>query len=104
MSDFPRPIAGGNAGDGLPLVLGDDSVVGDLFTGASAAHVLDWDGDGQHEIVASGGNGDIYSYRIVDFLADGTPIVDRGMQWGEVSRALHRNERDKGLVGTIAVV
>ena len=104
MSDFPRPIAGGNTGDGLPLVLGDDTVVGDLFTGASAAHVLDWDGDGQHEIVASGGNGDIYSYRIVDTLADDTPIVDRGMQWGEVSRALHRNERDKGLVGTIAVV
>ncbi len=104
MSDFPRPIAGGNAGDGLPLVLGDDTVVGDLFTGASAAHVLDWDGDGQHEIVASGGNGGIYSYRIVDSMADGTPIVDRGMQWGEVSRALHRNERDKGLVGTIAVV
>ena len=44
MSDFPRAIAGGNSGDGSPLVLGDDSVVGDLFTGASAAHVLDWDG------------------------------------------------------------
>lgn len=104
MSDFPRRIAGGNRGDGSPLVLGDDTVVGDLFTGASATHVVDWDGDGQREIVASGGNGDIYSYRFVDTLADGTPIVDRGLQWGEVSRALHRNERDRGLVGTIAVV
>jgi hypothetical protein len=34
---------------------------------------------------------------------DGTPMVDRGLQWGEVSRALHRNERDAGLVGTISV-
>ena len=104
MNDFPRAIAGGNSGDGSPLVLGDDSVVGDLFTGASAAHVLDWDGDGQIEVVASGGNGNIYSYKIIDSLPDGTPVVDRGLQWGEVSRALHRNERDKGLVGTIAIV
>jgi hypothetical protein len=37
------------------------------------------DGDGQREIVASGGNGNNYSYRIVDALADGTPIVDRGI-------------------------
>ena len=80
MSDFPRPIRGGNDGDGSPLVLGDENVIGDLFTGGSAAHVVDWSGDGQRQIVASGGNGDIYSYRIVDSLVDGTPIVDRGLQ------------------------
>ena len=80
VSDFPRPIAGGNTGDGLPLVLGDDTVVGDLFTGASAAHVLDWDGDGQHEIIASGGNGGIYSYRIVDSMADGPQGTERESQ------------------------
>ena len=47
MTDFPRPLAGDNAGDGSPLVLGDDSVVGDLFTAATSVHVVDWDGDGQ---------------------------------------------------------
>ena len=104
MTDFPRPLAGDNAGDGSPLVLGDDSVVGDLFTAATSVHVVDWDGDGQPEIVASGGNGDIYSYNIIDSLVDGTPIVDRGLQWGEVSRALHRNERDRGLIGAVAAV
>ena len=103
MSAFPRPIAGSNSGDGSPLVLGDESVVGDLFTGGSQVQVLDWDGDGEREIVASGGNGDIYSYKIIDAIADGTPIVDRGLQWGRVSRALHRNERDDGLVGNITV-
>ena len=104
MADFPRPIAGANTGDGSPLVVGDDRVVGDLFTGASCVHVLDWDGDGRCQLVASGGNGDIYSYSFVDSLADGTPMVDRGLQWGQVSRALHRNERDRGLVGAIATV
>ena len=104
MTEFPRPIAGNNSGDGSPLVLGDENVVGDLYAGASAVHVLEWDADGQREVVASGGNGNIYSYRIVDKMTDGTPIVDRGLQWGEVSRALHRNERDAGLVGTIAAV
>jgi hypothetical protein len=99
---FPQPIAGNNSGDGSPLVLGDESVIGDLFAGGSAVQVVDWDADGEREVVVSGGNGDIYSYKIIDAIADATPIVDRGLQWGRVSRALHRNERDEGLVGTIA--
>jgi hypothetical protein len=103
MTKFPRPIAGNNSGDGSPLVLGDESVIGDLFTGSGPVQVLDWDADGEREIVATGGNGDIYSYKIVGSIADGTPIVDRGLQWGRVSRALHRNERDEGLVGNVAV-
>ena len=36
VSDFPRPIAGGNAGDGLPLVLGDDTTDVDAFEAARA--------------------------------------------------------------------
>ena len=103
MTKFPRPIAGNNSGDGSPLVLGDESVIGDLFTGSGPVQVLDWDADGEREIVATGGNGDIYSYKIVGSIADGTPIVDRGLEWGRVSRALHRNERDEGLVGNVAV-
>ena len=104
MSEFPRPVAGSNAGDGSPLVLGDETATGDLFTGAREVHVVDWDGDGEREIVASGGNGEINSFRIVDFLSDGTPLVDRGLQWGEVSRAPHRNEWDRGLVGVVEAV
>ena len=103
MTTFPRPIQAGNAGDGSPLVLGDESVIGDLFAGGSAVRVLDWDADGEPEVVVTGGNGDIYSYKFIGEIADGTPIVDRGLQWGEVSRSLHRNERDKGLVGAVVV-
>jgi hypothetical protein len=101
VSEFPQPLTGNNSGDGSPLVLGDERAVGDLFFGGSAVQVLDWDADGECEIVVSGGNGDICSYKIIDAIADGTPIVDRGMQWGRVSRALHRNERDEGLVGSL---
>ncbi|MYB50015.1 MAG: hypothetical protein F4X72_12245, partial [Dehalococcoidia bacterium] len=103
MTTFPRPIQAGNAGDGSPLVLGDENVIGDLFAGGSAVRVLDWDADGEPEVVVTGGNGDIYSYKFIGEIADGTPIVDRGLQWGEVSRSLHRNERDKGLVGAVVV-
>ena len=103
MTTFPHPIPASNAGDGSPLVLGDENVIGDLFAGGSAVRVLDWDADGEPEVVCTGGNGNMYSYKIIGEIADGTPIVDRGLQWGEVSRALHRNERDKGLVGSIVV-
>ena len=103
MTTFPHPIPAGNAGDGSPLVLGDENVIGDLFAGGSAVKVLDWDADGEPEVVVTGGNGDIYSYKFIGEIADGTPIVDRGLRWGVVSRSLHRNERDKGLVGTVVV-
>ena len=103
MTTFPRQIAAGNSGDGSPLVLGDESVIADLFTGGSAVCVVDWDGDGECEIVVTGGNGSIFSYKIVGAIRDGTPIVDRGMEWGRVSRAPHRNERDEGLVGVVSV-
>ena len=105
MAEYPRPIESCNAGDGSPLVLGDENQIGDMHSPndpTSTVHVVDWNGDGEPELVCSGN--EIYVYRFIDALSDGTPIVDRGMQWGEVSRALHRNERDKGLVGTIAVV
>ena len=42
MTTYPHPIPASNAGDGSPLVLGDESVIGDLFAGGSAVKVLDW--------------------------------------------------------------
>ena len=103
MTTFPRQIAAGNCGNGSPLVLGDESAIGDLFTGGSSVCVVDWDGDGEREIVVTGGNGSIFSYKIIGAIPDGTPIVDRGMEWGNVSRAPHRNEWDQGLVGVVSV-
>ena len=73
MTTFPHPIPAGNAGDGSPLVLGDENVIGDLFAGGSAVKVLDWDADGEPEVVVTGGNGDIYSYKFIGEIADGTP-------------------------------
>jgi hypothetical protein len=101
MSEFPRPIEGGNSGDGSPLVVGDENVVGDLFCPEGQIHLLDWDGDGERELVISGG--EIFAYKFVDSMPDGTPIVDRGMRWGVVSRRNHLNELDQGLVGAVAM-
>ncbi len=103
MTTFPRQIAAGNCGDGSPLVLGDESIIADLYTGGSSVCVVDWDGDGEREIVVTVGNGGISSYKIFGAVQDGTPIVDRGMEWGRVSRAPHRNEWDEGLVGVVSV-
>ena len=102
MSEFPRPVEGGNSGDGSPLVLGDDDVIGDLFCASWTVHVLDWDGDGERELVCSGGTGDVYAFKFVDSMPDGTPVLDRGMRWGLISRHLHRNENDRGLTGGVA--
>lgn len=101
MSEFPRPIDGGNSGDGSPLVVGDENVIGDLFCPEGQIHLLDWDGDGERELVISGG--EIFAYKFVDSMPDGTPIVDRGMRWGVVSRRNHLNELDQGLVGAVAM-
>ncbi len=100
MSAFPRPVEGGNLGDGSPLVLGDENVIGDLHAPcdpSSTIHVLDWDGDGEPELVTSGN--DIYAHKFVDTLPDGTPIVDRGRRWGVISRSAQRDESDEGLTG-----
>ncbi len=96
---FPRPIEAGNEGNGFPLVLGDPEEIGDLYL--SPVHVLDWDGDGKKELV---GNGvwDLFSFFPQGALPDGTPIVDRGLRWGEVSRSPQREEEtDVGLCGKI---
>ena len=102
MSEFPRPIEGGNSGDGQPLRLGDGNKIGDLFSAPATVHILDWDGDGEREVVASIRTGDIYTFRFVDSMPDRTPIVERGMRWGLLSRQPHRNENDKGLTGGVA--
>ena len=101
MSEFPRPVEGNNSGDGAPLVVGDENAIGDLFTPESQVHLLDWDGDGERELVISGN--EILVYKFVDSMADGTPIVDRGMRWGLLSRRSHLNEKDQGLVGAVAM-
>ena len=62
MVNFPSPAKGGNSGNGDPLILGDQDVIGDLFTPASCIDVLDWDGDGKAELVSSGGTGNIIVY------------------------------------------
>ncbi|MEE2659840.1 MAG: hypothetical protein VX733_15125 [Candidatus Latescibacterota bacterium] len=104
MSDYPRRIEASNEGDGSPLVLGHEGL-GDLHTPCdptSTVHVLDWDGDGSAELVCSGN--DVFVYRFVDALPDGTPVVDRGLRWGTMSRQPQRNENDEGLTGFILAV
>jgi hypothetical protein len=103
MNEYPRPIEGGNSGDGSPLVLGDKNAIGDLFCPSNTLRIVDWDGDGERELVCSGGTGDIYSFKFVDAIMDGTPIVDRGLRWGELARNNHRNDNDSGLTGSVAV-
>jgi hypothetical protein len=102
MPGYPHPIEGSNVGDGSPLVLGTEDIVADLHTPCDptvTVHVLDWDGDGQQEMVCSGN--DIFSYKFVDSLPDGAPIVDRGMRWGLMSRYPQRNSINDGLTGYI---
>ena len=55
MVNFPSPAVAGNSGNGDPLILGDQDAIGDLFTPGSALEILDWDGDGNAELVSSGG-------------------------------------------------
>ena len=99
MTDFPRPIEGGNDGDGMPLLLGDPDQIGDLYAGGGGVAVLDWDGDGTNEVVVVGQ--ELFTYRLTDTLADGTPVVDRGLRWGEVSRTPQRDENDAGVCGSL---
>ena len=99
MTDFPRPIEGGNEGDGMPLLLGDPDQIGDLYAGGGGVAVLDWDGDGTNEVVVVGQ--ELFTYRLTDRLADGTPVVGRGLRWGEVSRTPQRDESDAGLCGSL---
>ena len=80
MSNYPRPIEAGNDGDGSPLVLGDEQLIGDLHSPCdptNVVHVFDCDGDNKLELVCSGN--EIFSYKFIDTLPDGSPIVDRGL-------------------------
>ena len=107
MATFPRPIEAGNQGDGSPLTLGDPAQLADLWVYCSGSgyllvSVFDLDGDGPNELVGS--SADIFSFAVTGALADDTPIVDRGLRWGETSRAPHRDsgpEGDSGLCGSI---
>ena len=57
MSEFQLPIEGGNSGDGSPLILGDDSKIGDTHSPCdptTTVRVLDWDGGGFTPEVAGG--------------------------------------------------
>lgn len=96
---LPQPIESGNAGNGSPLTLGDPEMVGDLFLPSGHPILLDWDGDGVPELVDSGDG--ICTWRFIDTMADGTPIVDRGIRWGFMSRSHHKDEDDIGLCGKI---
>ena len=98
---YPKPIECGNSGAGAPLTLGDPESIGDLFLPAGAPILLDWDSDGKVEMVDSGHG--IFSWRFVDTIADGTPLVDRGLRWGEMSRSHHHDENDAGLCSKIVV-
>ena len=107
MEKFPRPIETGNLGDGSPLTLGDQNQLGDLFgywsgSGYLLVTAMDLNDDGRNELVAS--SSAIFSFEITGALEDGTPIVDRGLRWGETSRTPYRNnkpEDDIGLCGSI---
>ena len=104
MKKYPRSIEGSNIGNGSPLVLGDESLVSHMHAPCdptATIHVLDWDGDGEMELLSTGN--DMYSHKFIEFLDDGTPVVDRGVRLGEMSRAPHRDETDEGLTGCILV-
>ena len=104
MQKYPRAIEGSNIGDGSPLVLGDETLVSNMHAPCdptSTIHVLDWDCDGEMEMLSTGN--DMYSHKFINFLDDGTPVVDRGVRLGEMSRAPHRDEKDEGLTGCILV-
>lgn len=96
---YPRPIEAGNTGDGAPLTLGDPAVIGDAFLTNGEVNLFDWDGDGRPGLVDSGSA--VFTYRFVDQIADGTPLVDRGQRLGEMSRSHQRDENDTGLCGRI---
>ena len=98
---FPRPVEGGNSGDGSPLRLGDSAAAGDAFLANGNPHLVDWNGDGRLELVDSGGT--VFVYGFEETLADGTPVLDRGQRWGEMSRSHQRDESDMGLCGRIEV-
>ena len=98
---LPAPLEGGNEGDGSPLRLGDPDAVADLFLPSGTPTIIDWDGDGELELVDSGDG--ICVFRFVDTIADGTPVVDRGFRWGAMSRSHHHDENDSGLCGRITV-
>lgn len=104
MTTFPYPIEHGNCGDGAPLTLGDKGVLADLFIGYLATpFVFDWDGDSRNELVAS--RGGVLTFHLEGTLPDRTPIVDRGLRWGQIPRAPHRSDQsDTGLCGTIRTV
>ena len=98
MSGYPRPIEGGNHWGRIASWYSvTQGIIGDLHAPCdptSTIHVLDWDGDGEPELVASGN--DIFAYKFVDTLADGTPVVDRGRRWGTISRSAQRDEERRG--------
>ena len=98
---FPRPVEGGNSGDGSPLRLGDSAAAGDAFLANGNPHLVDWNGDGRLELVDSGGA--VFVYGFEEPFADGTPVLDRGQRWGEMSRSHQRDESDLGLCGRIEV-
>ena len=49
MNNFPRPIEGGNTGDGSPLLAGGEGYIGDLYCYEGTINFVDWDGDGERE-------------------------------------------------------
>lgn len=99
MTQWPQPIEGGNGGDGSPLRLGDPDAIGDLFLSSGHPILLDWDSDGKAELVDSGDG--ICTWRFEDAIADGTPLVDRGLRFGSMSRSHHQDENDGGICGRI---
>lgn len=102
MAEFPRPIEAGNEGDGSPLTLGSPGLIGDLFLQNGTVTLLDWDGDGEVELVDSGSA--LFTFRFTGAIADGTPTVDRGQRCGVMSRSHQRDENDAGLCGRILAI
>ena len=96
---FPLPIEAGNSGDGSPLTLGDRKSSGDAFLKGGNVTLVDWDGDGQLELIDS--TSALFAYRFIGAMADGTPSVDRGLRLGAMSRSHQRDENDLGLCGPI---
>ena len=96
---FPLPIEAGNGGDGSPLTLGDRELSGAAFLKGGSVTLVDWDGDGQLELIDS--TSALFAYHFTGAMADGTPSVDRGLRLGVMSRSHQRDENDAGLCGPI---
>ena len=95
-----------NRGDGSALTYGRPGAVGDLeVVGGSGPAVIDWDADGQLELLVgcwSRRDGATKLFRVIDYDALGDPVFDQGEDLSRVEQSWRRrySPRTGGIAGT----